>query len=231
MSSSPTSFPAIIAALPREVKALVRGWTARELPGKISVYTHGNAVVACAGMGAARVALAVEAARAAGPVTTLLSVGLAGACDPSLRVGGLVRAGVTIDARTGERFPKAEFWQVLVTGEGIASVREKARLFASYGAAAVDMEAAAVARLAQAHGLDFQAIKVISDEADFELAELGRFATPDGQFRETAFAVHAMLRPPLWGKLMQLGGNSAKALKTLTDALHKELDWYQKKAE
>lgn len=230
MSGPSAAFPAIIAALPREVKALVRGWTMRELPGKIFVYTNGSAVVACAGMGVARAALAVEAARAAGPVTALLSVGLAGACDPSLRVGDLVRAGVTIDARTGERFQKAEFPQVLVTGEEIASVREKARLFASFGAAAVDMEAAAVARLAAAHGLDFQAIKVISDEADFELADLGRFGTPDGQFRETAFAVHAMLRPTLWGKLMQLGGNSAKALKALTEALHKELDWYQKKA-
>ena len=59
--------PAIIAALPREVKPLVRGWTMRELAGQGSVvYTNGSAVVACAGMGAARAALAVQAARAAG---------------------------------------------------------------------------------------------------------------------------------------------------------------------
>ena len=42
---------------------------------------------------------------------------------------------------------------------------------------------------------------------------------PDGQFRETAFALHAMLRPQLWGKLMQLAGNSEQALKALTQAL------------
>jgi adenosylhomocysteine nucleosidase len=224
-----SQFPAMIAALPREVKGLVRGWNARELPGKVFVYTNGSAVVACAGMGAARAALAVQAALAAGPVTALISVGLAGACDPALEVGDLVRAGVVVDSRTGERFANPRFESVVVTGDSIASMREKARLFASYRAAAVDMEAAAVARLAQAHGLEFQAIKVISDAADFELADLGKFATPDGQFRETAFAVHAMLRPHLWSKLVQLAGNSGRALKALTAALENELDWYRER--
>jgi adenosylhomocysteine nucleosidase len=150
-------FPAIIAALPREVKGLVRGWNVRELPGKVLVYTKDRAVVACAGMGEARAALAVEAALAAGPVTALLSVGLAGACDPALRVGDVVRAGVVVDSRTGERIETTQSGgQVLVSTEGIASVREKARLCASYGAAAVDMEAATVARLARAHGWSFE---------------------------------------------------------------------------
>jgi adenosylhomocysteine nucleosidase len=136
---------------------------------------------------------------------------------------------VVIDSQTGERFRVPRFESVVVTGEGIASVREKARLCASYGAAAVDMEGAAVARLAEAHGLEFQAIKVISDGAEFELSDLGMFATPDGQFRETAFAVHAMLRPHLWSKLMQLAGNSGRALKALTAALENELDWYRER--
>ncbi|HWZ51337.1 MAG TPA: hypothetical protein VNW54_07720 [Granulicella sp.] len=224
-------FPAIIAALPREVKGLVRGWNVRELPGKVLVYTKDRAVVACAGMGEARAALAVEAALAAGPVTALLSVGLAGACDPALRVGDVVRAGVVVDSRTGERIETTQSGgQVLVSTEGIASVREKARLCASYGAAAVDMEAATVARLARAHGLEFRAIKAISDAAEFELEDLGRFATEDGQFRETAFALHAALRPHLWRKLIQLAGNSGRALAGLTKALEEQLDWYRERA-
>jgi len=217
-------FPAMIAALPREVKGLVRGWEARELPGKIFVYTNGSAVVACAGMGAGRVALAVEAARKAGPVTTLISVGLAGACDPSLRVAEIVRAGVVVDSRTGERFSDGTDGAVLVTASVVASVKEKARMHASYGAAAVDMEAAAVARLARAHGLGFGAVKVISDEAGVELAELGRFATADGQFREGAFAVHAMVRPWMWGKLIGLARNSGRAVAALTVELQRQLE-------
>ena len=222
--------PAIIAALPREVKRLVQGWDRKELPGGIVVYTNDLAVVACAGMGAARAALAVQAAMAARPVTALMSVGLAGACDPALRIADVVRAGVVIDSNTGERFSNTQFKQVVVTAPTIASVKEKQRLLNSYGASAVDMEAATIARLAEAHGLHFQAIKVISDEADFELKDLTKFATPDGQFREAAFALHAGMRPHLWGKLMQLAGNSNRALASLTSALNEELNWYRERA-
>jgi adenosylhomocysteine nucleosidase len=227
--------PAIIAALPRELKSLVKGWTKRELPGKIFVYTNGFAVAACAGMGEDRAALAVEAAmrvqREAGrPVTALISVGLAGACDPSLRVGSIVRVGELIDSRTGERFSNSQFKQVLVTSHWIASVKEKRRLYASYWASAVDMEAAAVARIAQGHDLYFQAIKVISDEADFEVDSLSEFATQEGQFREVAFALYAACRPRLWGKVVRLARNSERALASLTAELGENLRWYRERS-
>ncbi len=223
-------FAAIIAALPREVSALVKGWRVQQLPGRVIVYTSENAVVACAGMGAGRATMAVEAAMKAGPVSALLSVGLAGACDAALRVGDIVSAGVVVDAQTGERFENSQFRQILVSIAGIASVEEKTRLRDSYRASAVDMEAATVARLARAHGLPFHAVKAISDAADFEMGELARFATADGQFREGAFALHAALRPAMWSKVMALGRNSRKALDSLTEALEGELDWYRKRA-
>jgi adenosylhomocysteine nucleosidase len=197
-------------------------------PG-IVVYTNDIAVVACAGMGAARAALAVEAAMSMKPVTALLSVGLAGACDPGLRVGEIVRAGLVIDTQSGERLRVSESTKVLVSAPAIAGILEKQRLHASYGASAVDMEAATVARIAQAHDLPFQAIKVISDDAAFEMHELARFATHDGQFREAAFATYSAIRPRLWGKLFQLAGNSKRALRALTAELESELDWYKQK--
>jgi adenosylhomocysteine nucleosidase len=222
------SHPAIIAALPREVRALVEGWELRVLPDRVAVYTNSEAVVACAGMGAARAEIAVRAAMATMPVTALLSVGLAGACDPALKVGEIVRAGVVIDQRTEERFESSQFDQVLVSTDAIASVAEKARLRTSRYADAVDMEAATVARLARQNGLEFQAIKVVSDEANFEVEGLSHFVTADGQFREGAFALHSALRPAVWGKVMALGRNSSKALGALTEALNAELDWYRK---
>lgn len=217
----------IIAALPREIGPLVRGWKEARLPGRIRVYTKGSAVVACAGMGAARATLAIEAAMAVRPVKTLVSAGLAGACDPSLRVGDIVRAGVVVDAKSGERYSDSQYRQVLVTEQGIAGVKEKRRLYESYGAAAVDMEAAAVARLAEARGFSFQAVKAISDEADFEMQELGRFATQDGQFRDAAFAAYALARPRLWTKLGALARNSNRAVEALTRELQAILDLYQ----
>lgn len=222
--------PAIIAALPREVKQLVRGWQQHRLPGKIVAYTNDFAVIVCAGMGPERAALAVQTALSLKPVTALLSAGLAGACDPSLQVGDIIRAGVVVDARTGERFINELFDQTLVTTPAIASIEEKQRLHASYKASAVDMEAATVARLAQVHHLPFSAIKAISDEASFEMQELARFATRDGQFREAAFAMHSAIRPHLWPKLFALAGNSKRALQSLTHELESQLNWYRQKA-
>ena len=221
--------PAIIAALPREVKHLVKGWQEHKLPDKTVVYTNDFAVVACAGMGAARATLAVQAAMAMKPVTALFSVGLAGACDPLLRVGDIVYAGPVVDTKSGERYNNPKFKQVLVSAPEIASVREKRRLHELYGASAVDMEAATVARIARGHDLYFQAIKAISDDASFELEGLARFATQDGQFREAAFAAYSMARPPLWPKLFHLAGNSKKAIRSLTIALEGQLDWYRQR--
>jgi adenosylhomocysteine nucleosidase len=221
--------PAIIAALPREIKHLVRGWQEHKLPNKTIAYTNDFAVVVCAGMGPARATLAVQAAMAMKPITALLSVGLAGACDPTLKVGDIVHAGVVVDTQSGERYSNSQFKQVLVSSPAIASIKEKRRLYESYGASAVDMEAAAVARIALAHGLSFQAIKTISDDADFELHELARFATQDGQFREAAFAAYSVARPRLWSKLFQLAGNSNRAIQSLTVALESQLDWYKQR--
>jgi adenosylhomocysteine nucleosidase len=212
------------------VKQLVRGWQEHRLPGRIVAYTNDSAVVVCAGIGAARAALAVQAALSLKPVTALLSAGLAGACDPALRIGDIVRAGVVVDVRTGERFCNRQFDQILVTSAVIAGVDEKQRLFASYEASAVDMEAATVARLAEARNLPFCAIKAISDESSFEMQELGRFATPDGRFREVAFAAHSTMRPNLWPKLFALAGNSKRAVRALTGELESRINLYRQKA-
>jgi adenosylhomocysteine nucleosidase len=219
--------PAIIAALPREVKHLVRDWQEHRLPNKTVLYTNDFAIVACSGMGSARATLAVQAAIAMKPVTALFSVGLAGACDPSLRIGDIIRAGVVVDTQSGERYSNSQFKQVLVSTPAIASIKEKQRLYESYRASAVDMEAATVARLAQACNLPFQAIKAISDDASFELQELARFATQDGQFREAAFAAYAVAQPRLWSKLFQLAGNSKRAIQSLTAELESQLDRYR----
>jgi len=214
----------IIAALPREVAPLVKGWKCEKLPGNRTVYLHGNVVVACAGMGPSQVALAVSAARMLLPVTELISVGLAGACNPALRIGDVVRPGVVIDRNTGERFLDERHNSVLVSTSAILSIAEKERLRIAYDAAAVDMEAATVARLARAHGLKFRAIKVISDTADFDMGGLSGFATEDGQFREGAFALYAAVRPWMWGRLMGLAKNSRRAVTALNEAVRAELD-------
>ena len=212
---------AIIAALPREVVALVRGIEPDERlrRKRILVYRLPSAVVACAGMGAERAVLAVRAALDAGASGLLVSTGLAGACGPELKVGQVIEAGQVIDVRSGERFATVHEGAVLVTSPSIADVAEKRRLNATYGAALVDMEAAAVARQAQAHGLEFRVIKAVSDAHDFELDDVSQFVSPDGRFRTAAFALHTAVRPQRWPAAIRLGKGSQVALSALTEVL------------
>ncbi len=220
---------AIVAALPREVAAVVRGWPRQQVAPNVFVWTKDHVVVACAGMGAERVTLAVQAAMCVRKVTTLISAGVAGACDPALRAGDVVRAGVVVDTRTGERFSDSEYKQVVATVGDVAGVAEKRRLFEAYSASAVDMEAATVARLAQAHRLGFAAVKTISDASDFEMRELGLFGTADGQVRTAAFVAHVAMRPRLWGKLSHLAQSGGAAISALTKELESQIDWYRQR--
>ncbi|MBW4037688.1 MAG: phosphorylase [Acidobacteria bacterium] len=216
---------AIIAALPREVAALIRGTPPDPALLRSGVHLHRlpSAIVVTAGMGAARAAIAVQAALAAGSITTLISAGLAGSCTPALTPGSAAEATLVIDARTGERFttasPNPAATITLATAAAIASIQEKSRLAATYNASLVDMEAATVARLAAAHNVAFRAIKAVSDAHDFELASLSEFEGKHGTFRTAAFALHTALRPADWRKTIHLGRNSARALAALDQAL------------
>lgn len=216
---------AIIAAMPREVAPLVKGWKRDDSlrTKKIFVWENERAVVACAGIGERRVAMAVDAACSRGDVTELVSVGWAGAVHGGLRAGSVHRPATVIDAKTGQRFACAGGSGVLVTATAVADAVEKQRLHAAYSADLVDMEAATVARMAEARGLKFRAVKAVSDEFDFEMKELASFTDNAGQFREAAFALHVALRPWLWGGVMTMAGNSKRSAEALCAALRDEL--------
>ena len=209
---------AVIAALPRETRSLVRGYTADPalLQQGIHLYRLPSAVVVTAGMGASRTALAFQAAMEAGSLKLVISAGVAGSCAAAMHPGSVHEADVVLDALTGERFrASAAGNTVLATTTAIASIQEKARLAETYSASMVDMEAATVARLARAHGVAFRAIKGISDAHDFELASLSRFEGRHGQFRTSAFALHTALRPHHWRPAAKMGRDSNRALSAL----------------
>jgi adenosylhomocysteine nucleosidase len=228
MTSTPNPRPVFIAALRREVAAVVKGagWHADPThhARHIHVYLHPDAIVACAGMGAARASLAIEAALASGPASELISVGFAGACDPRFHIGDVIHPSIVVDVRTGERFFLAdpcavEDAETVVTVATPAGALAKRRLGASYSASAVDMEAAAVARIAQAHELPFCAIKAISDEADFELPDMQQFSTEDGQFQESEFGLYVAFRPWLWKSVLTMAKGSKLASLRLRDEI------------
>jgi len=223
-----TPRPIVIAALPREMAALVKGWRHHAPAPNIHVFEHENAIVAHAGMGANRARLAVDAALAIGEASELISVGFAGSCHAAAKVGDILRPTIVIDTKTGERFftaaPESAEHTILVTVPTPANVEEKQYFGESYYAHAVDMEAAAVARIARARDLPFAAIKAISDAHDFELPDMTRFTTPTGQLREAAFALQLVTHPNVWKSVATLAKWSRLAANHLRQAVEAHIE-------
>ncbi len=88
-----------------------------------------------------------------------------------------------IDAADGSSYDFESGSFTLITASEVAGAGQKEKLAKAYGAHAVDMEAAAVARGAQKHGVQFMAFKAISDEVDFEIPAMQQFIKHDGRFR------------------------------------------------
>ena len=221
----------IIAAMPGELKPLVRGWEKMPVArgSGIRMWQRergGDELVAvCGGMGAAAARRAFTAAEFAGSLDMVLSVGWAGALTVSARPAECYVVSQVIDAQTGERFAlDANGSCSLVTTVGVADEREKHRLAESYGAAIVDMEAAQVARLAQMRGIPIHAIKAVSDGLDARLPNLNPFIDVDGQMKMASFLTHVAIRPQYWGPLAQLGRNSAKGAVALAKEIERFLD-------
>jgi len=213
---------AIVAALEREVRPLVRAWrvSEREHAGRsFRFFEDGEKVLVCGGIGAEPARRAAEAVMAIFAPTVVYSVGFAGALDSALKVGTVIQPAQVIDARDGSRANVSGGKGVLVSFGSVASPAQKEKLKESFGAQVVDMEAAAVARAAQLRGVEFSAVKSISDEFDFVFPATEQFVNSDGSFQQGQFAVYAALRPWLWPKVRALAVNSNLASRGLCNWL------------
>ena len=222
-----TSKIAVITALEREVHPLVKDWPATvfEHEGRpFTFYMSDYAVVGCGGIGPEAARRAAEAAIIKYSPAVIVSAGIAGSLVPELHVGETIFPALVIDAQDGSRHKTAITnapvantplgRTIIVCSPGIASTAHKQQLAKSFGAQAVDMESAAIARAAMTHNLPFLAIKSISDEYDFEMPEMSQFVC-DGQFQEKRFVLHVALRPWLWVRVIRLARNTRIASENL----------------
>jgi adenosylhomocysteine nucleosidase len=221
----------IIAALPGELKPLVRGWKRnRSVPSGIMLWKadhNGDQLIAvCGGMGAAAATRSFSAAESEGPLDLVLSIGWAGALDSGMRTGECYIPSEIIDAQTGEGYSLTDSkrTQRLVTTPAVADITEKRRLWQSYGAAMVDMEAATIARLARMRDIPICCFKGISDGTDATLPDLNRFIDDHGKMRMISFIAHVALRPGYWKHLVRLGRHSSKAAQAIATKVEKFLD-------
>jgi adenosylhomocysteine nucleosidase len=222
---------AFVAALEREVRPLIKRWrlNEREHDGRrLRFFENGEAVLVCGGIGAEAARRAAEAVIVLYAPAVVHSIGYAGALDPELKVGEVLRPARVIDASDGSSVQIAGGQGVLLSHALVASAAQKSRLRESFGAQAVDMETSGVARAAEARAVRFGAVKVISDEFDFELPATDRFVDTEGHFQETRFAIYVALRPWLWPRVICLARNSKRATRVLCEELQKLIEELQK---
>jgi adenosylhomocysteine nucleosidase len=213
---------AIIAALEREVAPLIRDWNSRVLRSagrNYRLFENGNTFLICGGIGGEAARAATEAIIREVSPSRLVSVGFAGALDPALKIGEVVEPATVINANDGVHTQTGCGKEVLVSFSGVVGVEQKRKLREAYAAALVDMEAAAVAQGAAARDIEFGALKVVSDDAEFAMPDVARFITREASFRQGAFALHVAIRPWLWKMTIALARNSGRASQALCRAI------------
>lgn len=170
---------------------------------------------------------AILLAREPGTVA-LVSFGLAGGLDPALPPGSLVVPECVIDG-DGTSFPcDATLSRLfggptvpLVLGGGTIAetVERKHALFAATGAAAIDLESAAVARVAEAQGLRFAVLRAVADPATRNLPPVARVALDEsGRISPVAIGQSLIRHPFQIGSLIALGREAALARRTIETA-------------
>lgn len=166
----------------------------------------------------------------------LISFGIAGGLIPDLPPGSLVLADWVIGAEGGQAYACDGAWRnrirdavvaadptIQVKGGGltgsnamIASSAGKAALQQKSGAVAVDMESAAVARVAAEAGKPFVVVRAVADPAERTIpAWLSDSVNEAGEPRYAHVITNLAIRPWSVPALIRVASDSEKALETL----------------
>lgn len=173
-----------------------------------------NAIVLCLGPGPAKAREAAQrlVSRGAG---ALMSFGVAGGLDPALLSGDLVAAPTALALTL-----KAKAETITTVTDPALTPEDKAALFLTSGASAVDMETSAVKGVAEAHGLPFMMVRAICDTADDTIPQIAlKGVSPDGAMRPVRVATGLLTRPQDLAALLQLGRQQKRAMAALKEAV------------
>jgi adenosylhomocysteine nucleosidase len=155
----------------------------------------------------------------------LVSAGFAGGLKRQHKAGDLLVCREVIDEQRNESFMGVAGEARLVTCAGVLNGQDKRKLAEKHDADAVDMEAAAVARVAREKGIAFVAVKAISDEVDIVMPPMDRFIDADGNFETVKLLAYAAPRPRLWPVLARLQKNTGLAAAQLCGWLEDQMDF------
>ena len=181
-------------------------------------------ILACSGPGLDRARAAANRLAEEG-AEALLSFGIAGGLDPSLKTGAVIIATQLVGGKKiscdelwatrlfesfndhfeVKRASLAGVWDVLPTPPG------KAALFRKSGAVAADMESYGIAEAAVAKTLPFAALRVVCDTANETIPPIAIAAmTDDGRVRTKTTIAQALTHPTQIPDLIRLGQRTAQ---------------------
>ena len=214
----------IITAMPTEVWPLIREWGWREVPlsGRTyRFYERGSATVLCGGIGHAAGTRAAEAMIEYAKPDALFAVGLCGGLHNGFKLGDIMFPATILDEETRARVTTVRGEGTVVSSREIAGAAKKKELAQKFAADIVDMEGAAVGKVAKTRGVPLYAVKSLSDELEYELPPLQPFVNAEGKFEAVRFTMHALVHPSWWSKIADLKRRSDAAARSLATALDK----------
>lgn len=161
-------------------------------------------------------------------VRALIGFGLAGGLDPALRPGTLLipreimthGQRIATDPALCERLGGCSTVLMLGVSRVIATAAAKRALFTTGGAAAVDIESGAVARVAMTHHLPFAVLRAICDPAERDLPPAALSALDrHGVIGVTRVLGSVLAHPAQLPALLALAADAAAARRALRGAV------------
>jgi adenosylhomocysteine nucleosidase len=191
---------AVLAPMQPELKAIVKSFGLKPTHGD-SVFSHSGSAGTwwvgslVTGMGPALARAATRRALSAGAIDHVMVIGIAGGLDPALPVGTLMvpaRVQLYPDGPEFSAHPirPREASGALMTTDGLFDDDDIWRPLLERGFGAVDMEAAGVAEVCEAAGVDWSVYRGISDRPDEHIVDQAVFklSKPDGSADPVAVA-------------------------------------------
>lgn len=166
---------------------------------------------------------AAEALVAAG-ATALLSFGLAGGLDPTLKPGDIIIPDAVVEdgrirpanAHLSAALGEATHGMILAYSAIVASAADKAELARTTLCRAVDLESGAVARVAERHKLPFAVLRAICDDATRDLPPAAMAALDEkGAIAFARVALSILGNPLQIPSLIALGRDAGRAREAL----------------
>lgn len=247
---APTAPVALIAALPEEIKPLLArvGFTRREQVAGFPLHRcrlgDHELILLRSGMGPKNAAEATHALLNSTRPKLIINFGLGGGVAPGPRVADLVLATRLLVSSGGEFHEQAGLTLSLVDGFLAATASRNCRrgTFITAGETMpkaalrealptgtetplLEMETAAIARVADEHGIPLLAIRAVSDDCNEELGfTVAEFCDENLQIRPSKVLLAILKNPWIIPQLIRLARDSKLAAEALAAAIASYLE-------